>query len=67
MTYAEAIKKLRMKMMLTQTEFAGLLGVSFGTVNRWESGKFLPTMKIKRKIINSTMWVRKHCFSLMPN
>lgn len=50
MTYAEAIKKLRMKMMLTQTEFAGLLGVSFGTVNRWESGKFLPTMKIKRKI-----------------
>ncbi len=50
MTYAEAIEKLRNKMLLTQTEFANLLGVSFGTVNRWESGKYEPTMKIKRKL-----------------
>lgn len=32
MTYAEAIKKLKSKMILTQTEFADLLGVSFGAV-----------------------------------
>ena len=50
MTYAEAIEKLRKIMLLTQTEFANLLGVSFGTVNRWESGKYEPTMKIKRKL-----------------
>lgn len=50
MTYAEAIEKIRKKMLLTQTEFANLLGVSFGTVNRWESGKYEPTMKIKRKL-----------------
>lgn len=50
MTYAEAIEKLREKMLLTQTEFANLLGVSFGTVNRWENGKYEPTMKIKRKL-----------------
>ena len=50
MTYAEAIEILRKKMLLTQTEFANLLGVSFGTVNRWESGKYEPTMKIKRKL-----------------
>lgn len=50
MTYAEAIEKLRRKMLLTQTELAELLGVSFGTVNRWESGKFEPTMKMKRKL-----------------
>ena len=50
MTYAEAIKKLRKKMMLTQTDLADLLGVSFGTVNRWESGKYNPTMKVKRKL-----------------
>lgn len=50
MTYAHAIKKLRMKMILTQKEFADLLSVSFGTVNRWESGKYEPTMKIKRKL-----------------
>lgn len=50
MKYADAIKKLRMKLMLTQSEFADLLGVSFGTVNRWESGKYAPTMKVKRKL-----------------
>lgn len=51
MTYAEAIKKLRSKMILTQNEFATLLDVSFGTVNRWESGKYKPTTKIKRKLV----------------
>lgn len=50
MTYAEAIKKLRKKMILTQTEFAELLGVTFGTVNRWENGTYEPTTKIKRKL-----------------
>lgn len=50
MCYAEAIKKLRIKMLLTQTEFAEFLGVKFGTVNRWEAGKFEPTMKLKRKL-----------------
>ncbi len=50
MNYAEAIKKLRIKMLLTQTEFGELLGVKFGTVNRWEAGKFEPTMKLKRKL-----------------
>lgn len=50
MTYAESIKKLRSKMLLTQMEFAQLLGVSFASINRWETGRFEPTMKIKRKL-----------------
>ena len=50
MTYAEAIKKLRNKMLLTQMEFAEHLGVSFASINRWETGRFEPTMKIKRKL-----------------
>lgn len=50
MTYHEAIKKLRNKLILSQTEFAELLGVSFGTVNRWESGKYTPTIKLRRKL-----------------
>lgn len=50
MPYSEAIRILRNKMLLTQTEFAEYLGVSFGTVNRWESGRFEPTMKLKRKL-----------------
>ena len=50
MTYAEAIKELRKKLILTQTEFAELLGVSFQSINRWENGKHEPTIKVKRKL-----------------
>ena len=50
MTYAKSIKKLRSKMLLTQMEFAQFLGVSFASINRWETGRFEPTMKIKRKL-----------------
>lgn len=50
MTYSEAIKKLRNKLILTQTEFGKLFGVSFATVNRWEGGKFKPTIKLRRKL-----------------
>lgn len=51
MKYSEAIKKVRLKMCLTQSEFGALFGVTFGTVNRWEAGIFEPTMKIKRMLI----------------
>lgn len=50
MTYFEAIKKLRNKLILTQTEFGELFGVSFATINRWKAGKFKPTTKLKRKL-----------------
>lgn len=50
MEYSDAIKKLRLKMLMTQVEFASMLGVSFAAVNRWETGKYEPTMKIKRKL-----------------
>jgi putative transcriptional regulator len=52
MTYSQAIKKLRLSMCLTQNEFGRIFGVTFGTVNRWESGKFTPTMKIKRQMMS---------------
>src|SRR4030043_1633289 len=38
----EAIKSLRLKLGFSQQEFAGALGVSFATVNRWENGKAKP-------------------------
>ena len=50
MTYAEAIKKLRNKMILSQMEFSKLLGVSFASVNRWETGRYERTIKVKRKL-----------------
>jgi transcriptional regulator with XRE-family HTH domain len=39
----EEIKALRERLHLTQEAFAGILGVSFATVNRWENGKTVPT------------------------
>lgn len=48
--YADKIKRLRLKMLLTQEEFAKELNVSFESVNRWENNKNEPTMKIKRKL-----------------
>lgn len=50
MNYKESIKKLRLKMMLSQEEFAKEIGVSFATVNRRETGKFVPTFKVQRKL-----------------
>lgn len=48
--YADAIKELRNKMLLSQEEFAKVLGVSFASINRLENGKHEPTIKIKRKL-----------------
>lgn len=49
--YKTIIITLRNKLILTQEEFAKLLGVSFASVNRWEMGHHEPTIKSKRKII----------------
>lgn len=51
MTYSEAIKALRTKLILSQTELAVLLGVSFQSINRWERSKHEPTIKVKRKLM----------------
>ena len=39
MSFCKDIKRIRQKSMLSQETFAKILGVSFTTVNRWESGK----------------------------
>ena len=50
MNWPKIIKTLRRKLFLTQEELAGLIDVSFASVNRWEQGHFEPTMKAKRKL-----------------
>ena len=50
MKFDDAIKKLRKKLLLSQTEFEEYLGVSFAMVNRWERGRFEPTIRLKRKL-----------------
>ena len=50
MGFSEKIKNLRQERLLSQEAFAKELGVSFATVNRWETGKTQPTYKALRTI-----------------
>ena len=50
--YQKMVISLRNKLVLSQEEMAKKLGVSFASVNRWETGRNLPTIKAKRKIID---------------
>ena len=45
MSFAEEIKNIRLESLLSQESFAHKIGVAFGTVNRWEAGRTLPTMQ----------------------
>ena len=49
MSFAEDIKRIRRK-ALTQEDFAKEIGVSFATVNRWETGKAKPNLKTMKLI-----------------
>ena len=51
MNYKKLVKEIREKLIITQGDLAELLGVSFASINRWETGKHEPTIKIKRKIV----------------
>lgn len=37
------IKDIRVKLGVSQEKFAQMLGVSFGTINRWERGSSKPS------------------------
>ena len=50
MSFAEKVKTVRGQLKLSQEKLAAKLGVSFSTVNRWESGLYAPTIKAKRKL-----------------
>jgi DNA-binding transcriptional regulator YiaG len=44
------IKEIRKKLGLSQEALAHVLGVSFQTINRWESGAFKPSRLALEKI-----------------
>lgn len=50
MDYPKLLKEYREKMFLSQEDLAQKLGISYVTVNRWENGKFKPTIKMKKKL-----------------
>ncbi len=50
MSFCKDIKRVRQNSLLSQEAFAQALGVSFTTVNRWESGKSKPSYKAMKNI-----------------
>lgn len=50
MNFSDKIKEIRKKCFLSQEALAKELGVSFATVNRWESGKSKPSYKTMKII-----------------
>ena len=46
----EIIKKIRIYLQMSQTEFAEHLNVTFATVNRWENGKAAPNKLVQSGI-----------------
>ena len=51
MSFSEDVKNIRQRSLMSQEAFAQTLGVSFTTVNRWETGKCKPSYKTI-KLIN---------------
>lgn len=45
MSFQEKLLYFRAKLNLSQKELAKELDISFSTINRWETGKVLPTKK----------------------
>lgn len=51
LTFAEAVKKLREELNLTQEVLAQNLKVSFPTVNKWENNKTKPLRSIRSSLV----------------
>ena len=54
---SEMVRELRAKLGMTQEEFAHALGLTVGTVNRWENRRFRPS-KLARATISE--FVKRH-------
>lgn len=49
--YAKKIREYRERKFISQGELAKILNVSNVSVCRWETGKFEPNMKTKKKLV----------------
>lgn len=61
MTFSEKVKAVRNQLQITQEELAHKLGVSFATVNRWESGSYKPS-KMGQRVFDE--FIEKNAISL---
>ena len=46
----DILKDIRKRCLLSQSDFADSIGVSFSTVNRWENGRAIPNYKALKRI-----------------
>ena len=51
------VRQLRRQLGMTQEEFAHALGITVGTVNRWENGRFRPSKLARATIME---FARRH-------
>lgn len=60
----EFIRHLRRRLGMTQEEFAHSIGITVGTVNRWENGRFRPSKLARSTILE---FARRHGVRDDPN
>lgn len=53
------IREIRLKLLLTQTEFAEAIGMSLGSVQNWEEKGTTPSLKAQRKILQLVADMKK--------
>lgn len=51
MDFSIAVKEVRQNSYMSQQEFASELGISFSTVNRWETGKAIPNYQTMKRLL----------------
>lgn len=49
---SQHIRRIRQQLGMTQEEFAHALGITVGTVNRWENGRFRPSKLARATILD---------------
>jgi DNA-binding transcriptional regulator YiaG len=50
MEFKDKVKYIRKKLLMSQTEFAKTMGVSFAAVNRWENGRAQPNYTAQKNL-----------------
>ena len=60
---SEFIRHLRRQLGMTQEEFAHALGITVGTVNRWENSRFRPSKLARATILD---FARRHGVTPQP-
>ncbi|MGH3053615.1 MAG: helix-turn-helix domain-containing protein [Gaiellaceae bacterium] len=58
---SDLVRAVRRELKMTQEEFAHELGITVGTVNRWENGRFRPSKLARATLCDFAL---KHGISL---